>query len=106
MSWEIVVGIETHTQLLTKSKIFSGASTEFGAAPNTQASAVDIALARHAAGAANHAAIQHAIRFGLAVNGKISPALHFRAQELLLSGSAEGLPDQPVRIPVVHRAAR
>src|SRR6185295_5378394 len=44
MAWEIVVGIETHAQLLTKSKIFSGASTEFGKPPNTQASAVDIAL--------------------------------------------------------------
>jgi aspartyl-tRNA(Asn)/glutamyl-tRNA(Gln) amidotransferase subunit B len=44
MAWEIVIGIETHAHLLTKSKIFSGASTAFGAAPNTQASAVDIAL--------------------------------------------------------------
>ncbi|HLE65904.1 MAG TPA: Asp-tRNA(Asn)/Glu-tRNA(Gln) amidotransferase GatCAB subunit B, partial [Burkholderiales bacterium] len=44
MSWEIVVGIETHVQLATRSKIFSGAPTAFGAAPNTQASAVDIAL--------------------------------------------------------------
>ena len=44
MAWEIVVGIETHTQLLTKSKMFSGAPNAFGAAPNTQASAVDIAL--------------------------------------------------------------
>ena len=44
MAWEIVVGIETHTQLLTRSKIFSGASTAFGAAPNTHASAVDLAL--------------------------------------------------------------
>ena len=44
MSWEIVIGLETHTQLLTRSKIFSGASTAFGAAPNTQASGVDIAL--------------------------------------------------------------
>ena len=44
MTWEVVVGIETHAQLRTKSKIFSGASTAFGAAPNSQASAVDIAL--------------------------------------------------------------
>ena len=50
MAWEIVVGIETHAQLLTKSKMFSGASTAFGAAPNTQASAVDIALPGRAAG--------------------------------------------------------
>ena len=44
MTFEIVIGIETHAQLSTASKIFSGASTAFGAAPNTQASAVDIAL--------------------------------------------------------------
>ena len=44
MSWEVVIGLETHAQLSTASKIFSGASTAFGAAPNTQASAVDLAL--------------------------------------------------------------
>ena len=44
MAWEIVIGIETHAQLATRSKIFSGASTAFGAAPNTHASAVDLAL--------------------------------------------------------------
>ena len=44
MNWEIVIGLETHAQLSTASKIFSGASTAFGAAPNTQACAVDIAL--------------------------------------------------------------
>jgi aspartyl-tRNA(Asn)/glutamyl-tRNA(Gln) amidotransferase subunit B len=44
MSWEIVIGLETHAQLTTASKIFSGASTEFGAPPNTQASAVDLAM--------------------------------------------------------------
>ena len=51
MAWEIVVGIETHAQLLTKSKIFSGASTAFGAAPNTQASRGRHRAARRAAGA-------------------------------------------------------
>ena len=44
MTFEVIIGIETHAQLSTASKIFSGASTAFGAAPNTQASAVDIAL--------------------------------------------------------------
>ena len=44
MKWEVVIGLEVHTQLSTQSKIFSGSSTAFGAAPNTQASAVDIAL--------------------------------------------------------------
>src|SRR5690606_23216959 len=44
MQWEVVIGLETHAQLATRSKIFSGASTAFGAAPNTQASPVDLAL--------------------------------------------------------------
>ena len=51
MGWEVVIGLETHAQLSTQSKIFSGASTAFGAAPNTQASLVDLALPGHAAGA-------------------------------------------------------
>ena len=68
MAWEIVVGIESHTQLLTKSKIFSGASTAFGAEPNTQASAVDIALPG-VLPVLNKGAVELAIRFGLAVGG-------------------------------------
>jgi aspartyl-tRNA(Asn)/glutamyl-tRNA(Gln) amidotransferase subunit B len=68
-AWEIVVGIETHTQLATKSKMFSGAATAFGAPPNTQASAVDIALPG-VLPVANAAAVECAIRFGLAVGGE------------------------------------
>jgi len=71
MAWEVVVGIETHAQLATRSKAFSGASTAFGAAPNTQASAVDIALPG-VLPVLNRAAVEHAIRFGLAVNAVIS----------------------------------
>jgi len=69
MEWEIVIGIETHAQLSTASKIFSGASTAFGAAPNTQASAVDIALPG-VLPVANKGAVERAIRFGLAVGGE------------------------------------
>ncbi len=66
--WEIVIGLETHAQLSTVSKIFSGASTAFGAAANTQASAVDIALPG-VLPVANKGAVERAIRFGLAANG-------------------------------------
>jgi aspartyl-tRNA(Asn)/glutamyl-tRNA(Gln) amidotransferase subunit B len=69
MEWEIVIGLETHAQLSTASKMFSGASTAFGAAPNTQASAVDIALPG-VLPVANKAAVERAIRFGLAVGGE------------------------------------
>ena len=72
MAWEIVVGIETHAQLATRSKMFSGAATAFGAPPNTQASAVDIALPG-VLPVANAAAVECAIRFGLAVGGARPP---------------------------------
>ena len=61
MSWEVVIGIETHAQLRTQSKIFSGAATDFGAAPNTQACAVDIALPG-VLPVLNRAAVEHAAR--------------------------------------------
>src|SRR5947209_15553634 len=69
MNWEIVIGLETHAQLSTVSKMFSGASTVFGAAPNTQARAVDIALPG-VLPVANRGAVERAIRFGLAVGGE------------------------------------
>ena len=72
MAWEIVIGLETHTQLTTQSKMFSGASTAFGAAPNTQACVVDIALPG-VLPVANRGAVERAIRFGLAVGGTIAP---------------------------------
>ena len=68
MNWEIVIGLETHAQLSTASKMFSGSSTAFGAAPNTQASAVDIALPG-VLPVVNRGAVERAILFGLAVNG-------------------------------------
>ena len=95
-AYEVVIGLETHAQLSTASKIFSGASTAFGAAPNTQASAVDIALPG-VLPVLNRGAVERAIRFGLAVGATITPAERVRAQELLLPRPAEGLPDLPVR---------
>src|SRR6266704_1407652 len=68
MNWEIVIGLETHAQLSTVSKMFSGGSTAFEAKPNTQANAVDIALPG-VLPVANREAVAKAIRFGLAVNG-------------------------------------
>jgi aspartyl-tRNA(Asn)/glutamyl-tRNA(Gln) amidotransferase subunit B len=76
MTWEIVIGLETHAQLTTASKIFSGASTAFGAPPNTQASAVDLALPGTLP-VLNAGAVERAIRFGLAVGGDIAPISAF-----------------------------
>src|SRR5260221_5319075 len=69
MEWEIVIGLETHAQLSTASKMFSGGSTAFGAPPNTQGNAVDIALPG-VLPVANRGAVERAIRFGLAVGGE------------------------------------
>ncbi|MGH8677332.1 MAG: Asp-tRNA(Asn)/Glu-tRNA(Gln) amidotransferase subunit GatB, partial [Burkholderiales bacterium] len=71
MQWEIIIGLETHAQLSTRSKIFSGASTAFGALPNTQACAVDIALPG-VLPVLNEGAVERAVRFGLAVGASIN----------------------------------
>ncbi len=78
MQWEIVIGLEVHTQLSTQSKIFSGASTAYGALPNTQASFVDLALPG-VLPVLNRGAVERAIKFGLAVDAVInSPSIFAR----------------------------
>jgi aspartyl-tRNA(Asn)/glutamyl-tRNA(Gln) amidotransferase subunit B len=99
--WEIVVGIETHTQLLTKSKMFSGASTTFGAAPNSQASAVDIALPG-VLPVANRAAVECAVKFGLAVNGKINPRSIFARKNYFYPDLPKGYQISQYEIPIVQ----
>ena len=100
MAWEIVVGIETHTQLLTKSKMFSGASTAFGAAPNTQASAVDIALPG-VLPVANAAAVEMAVRFGLAVGGQINRRSVFARKNYFYPDLPKGYQISQYEIPIV-----
>ena len=74
MKWETVIGLEIHAQLSTKSKIFSGASTNYGANPNTQACAVDLGLPG-VLPVINKQAILMAIKFGLAINAEIPERL-------------------------------
>jgi aspartyl-tRNA(Asn)/glutamyl-tRNA(Gln) amidotransferase subunit B len=100
MAWEIVIGIETHAQLATKSKMFSGASTAFGAEPNTQASAVDIALPG-VLPVANKGAIELAIRFGLAVGGEISRRSIFARKNYFYPDLPKGYQISQYEIPVV-----
>lgn len=71
MEWEVVIGLETHVQLSTKSKIFSGASAAFGAEPNTHACPIDLALPG-CLPVLNREAVEKAIRFGLAVGAKVA----------------------------------
>ena len=101
MSWEIVVGIETHTQLLTQSKIFSGASTAFGAPPNTQASAVDLALPGTLP-VLNRAAVEHAIRFGLAVNATINRRSIFARKNYFYPDLPKGYQISQFETPIVQ----
>ena len=70
MTWEVVIGMETHAQLATTAKIFSGASTAFGAEPNAQTSLVDLAMPG-VLPVLNREAVSCAIRFGLAVGARI-----------------------------------
>src|SRR6478672_5262007 len=100
MTWEVVIGLETHTQLSTKSKIFSGASTTFGAPPNTQASAVDIALPG-VLPVPNKGAVERAIRFGLAVGGTINRRSVFARKNYFYPDLPKGYQISQYEIPVV-----
>jgi aspartyl-tRNA(Asn)/glutamyl-tRNA(Gln) amidotransferase subunit B len=101
MSWEIVIGLETHAQLSTASKMFSGASTAFGAAPNTQASAVDIALPG-VLPVANIGAVERAIRFGLAVGGKINRRSVFARKNYFYPDLPKGYQISQYELPIVQ----
>ncbi|MCB1683442.1 MAG: Asp-tRNA(Asn)/Glu-tRNA(Gln) amidotransferase GatCAB subunit B, partial [Pseudomonadales bacterium] len=71
MSWEAVIGLEVHVQLACISKIFSGAATRFGAAPNTQACPVDLGMPG-VLPVLNEEAVRMAVRFGLAIGARIN----------------------------------
>jgi aspartyl-tRNA(Asn)/glutamyl-tRNA(Gln) amidotransferase subunit B len=99
-NWEIVIGLETHAQLNTASKIFSGASTAFGASPNTQACAVDIALPG-VLPVLNRGAVERAIRFGLAVGGRIAPRSIFARKNYFYPDLPKGYQISQFELPVV-----
>ena len=101
MKWEVVIGLETHTQLSTASKIFSGASTAFGAAPNSQASAVDIALPG-VLPVLNKGAVERAIRFGLAVGATINRRSVFARKNYFYPDLPKGYQISQYEIPVVQ----
>ncbi|HYP30704.1 MAG TPA: Asp-tRNA(Asn)/Glu-tRNA(Gln) amidotransferase subunit GatB [Burkholderiaceae bacterium] len=99
--YEVVIGFETHTQLSTASKIFSGASTEFGAEPNTQASAVDLALPGTLP-VLNRGAVERAIRLGLAVNATVAPLSIFARNNYFYPDLPKGYQISQYEIPVVQ----
>ena len=99
--YEVVIGLETHAQLSTASKIFSGASTAFGAAPNTQACAVDLALPGTLP-VMNRAAVDRAIRLGLAVGATIAPQSIFARKNYFYPDLPKGYQISQFEIPVVQ----
>jgi len=99
--WEVVIGFETHAQLSTASKIFSGASTRFGAPPNTQASAVDLALPGTLP-VLNRGAVERAIRFGLAVGAKVAPLSIFARKNYFYPDLPKGYQISQYEIPLVQ----
>ena len=102
MEWEVVIGLETHTQLKTKTKIFSGASTEFGAEPNTQACEVSIALPG-VLPVLNKEAVQCAIKFGLAIDAEIAPRSVFKRKNYFYPDLPKGYQISQFELPVVGK---
>src|SRR6185436_4056178 len=104
VSWEVVIGLETHAQLSTASKIFSGASTAFGAPPNSQASAVDLALPGTLT-VLNRGAVERAIRFGLAVGATINRKSVFARKNYFYPDLPKGYQISQYEVPVVQGGA-
>ena len=100
MTWEVVIGLETHAQLQTQSKIFSGASTAFGAAPNRQACAVDIALPG-VLPVLNREAVVCAIKFGLAIGAQIASRSIFARKNYFYPDLPKGYQISQFELPVV-----
>ncbi len=101
MKWEVVIGLETHAQLSTASKIFSGASTAFGAAPNTQACAVDLALPG-VLPVLNRGAVERAVRFGLAVGANINRRSIFARKNYFYPDLPKGYQISQYELPIVE----
>ena len=104
MQWEIVIGLEVHTQLSTRSKIFSGASTTYGAEPNTQADAVSIALPG-VLPVLNKGAVERAIKFGLAIGAHIAPRSVFARKNYFYPDLPKGYQISQLAKPIVEHGA-
>ncbi len=104
MKWETVIGLEVHTQLATQSKIFSGSSTAFGAAPNTQASAVDIALPG-VLPVLNRGAVECAIKFGLAIGATLNRVNVFDRKNYFYPDLPKGYQISQLAKPIVEFGA-
>jgi len=100
MNWETVIGLEVHVQLATKTKIFSGASTAFGAAPNTQACAIDLAMPGTLP-VVNEQAIDYAVMFGLAIDAEIGKTSVFERKNYFYPDLPKGYQTTQLEKPIV-----
>ncbi|MCG6900287.1 MAG: Asp-tRNA(Asn)/Glu-tRNA(Gln) amidotransferase subunit GatB [Gammaproteobacteria bacterium] len=101
MEWETVIGLEIHTQLATKSKIFSGASTTYGAEPNTQACAVDLGLPG-VLPVLNAEVVRMAAMFGLATHSTVAPRSVFARKNYFYPDLPKGYQISQFELPIVH----
>ena len=104
MHWEIVIGLEVHVQLSTCSKIFSGAPTAFGAEPNTQACAIDLALPG-VLPVLNRGAVERAIKFGLSVGAHIAPRSVFSRKNYFYPDLPKGYQISQFDLPIVGQGS-
>lgn len=101
MEWETVIGLEIHAQLATKSKIFSGAATAYGAEPNTQACAVDLGLPG-VLPVLNQDAVRMAVKFGLAIGATVAPRSVFARKNYFYPDLPKGYQISQYDLPVVR----
>jgi aspartyl-tRNA(Asn)/glutamyl-tRNA(Gln) amidotransferase subunit B len=104
MQWEPVIGLEVHLQLATKSKIFSGSSTTFGAEPNTQASAVDLAMPGMLP-VLNEKAVCYAVKFGLGIGAEIGKRSVFDRKNYFYPDLPKGYQISQFEAPIVGRGS-
>ncbi|WP_292756474.1 MULTISPECIES: Asp-tRNA(Asn)/Glu-tRNA(Gln) amidotransferase subunit GatB [unclassified Methylophaga] len=102
MEWEVVIGLEIHAQLATKSKIFSGAATAYGAAPNSQACAVDLGLPG-VLPVLNKEAVRMAVKFGLAVDAEIADRSVFARKNYFYPDLPKGYQISQFELPIVGK---
>ncbi|MGH8865586.1 MAG: Asp-tRNA(Asn)/Glu-tRNA(Gln) amidotransferase subunit GatB, partial [Burkholderiales bacterium] len=101
-NWEAVIGLEIHCQLLTKSKIFSGAATAYGAEPNTQACAIDLGLPG-VLPVLNGDAVKMAVKFGLAIDAQIAPRCVFARKHYFYPDLPKGYQISQYELPIVSK---
>ncbi len=101
-TWEVVIGLEVHCQLQTRSKIFSGAATAYGAAPNTQADAVTLGFPG-VLPVLNRTAVEYAVKFGLAVDAQIAPRCVFARKHYFYPDLPKGYQISQYELPIVFQ---